>query len=874
MAAGSPFAQCSAQERALTIQGSLWLVRDAFRGRSDGQHDLPSANASVSNAVCFSQRLLDVTTGGQQAASRRWAGLLVALCEELLTVTWACSSTSPQSTKEMLVTAGKRLQQALEVYARNTHAATHPASTAPQPIPGSQHLLLMRCLLVYTLARSWGMLIVACRQRGKLHYAQRNHSASQRSLAPLREALWAELPALPAAARCAAPAEMLSDASSEPALNAKHIFELLQMSYGVLPLLVPLEESPDSRAAPAAEPAEAAAAMPPCRDVTPPRLGGVFCAALTEASLAAQPSPLLDGSGAYRPWSDGQEQPALSSAGQWGAYLQYAESSLVATSIDLQPTSQGLPAGSLGMLLGLHLRAGSEAAQVEAWAFAEAAQARRHRDAPGSGGSEIPVYHDRSRPVGALGLPSARVSPGHPAFGRASVPGEGHTARHFASSASHTAARWLQRDGAAAQLTDAVLLPLLRCLSAPTTARRMGEVPAHWFSLPSGRPSPGAQRVSDHTASRHSSGTCAQRSRLPPPDEWETAERHPEETTPEHRPQVDDTGSDISGAIRNGRCRDRHDFRFVRRRHLFAREPSQASFCPRKPRRTRERPLDPSILARMAGHVLAQGAQSEDAAALGLLAALAACEQREQPPLLHLPAAAWPEPSRAGQSSSWPPPPSATAGWRERQPRVRRTTRLTEALCASYAGGVDDSDCGREAAVVFMGAALGGQATSRGEPAGSGREGASRAPPLAAQQTGREVIQLLWGLGVRVPVRLRLPQSQFAALSYIHWRCDDAIRALRVLSEAAAILTADAAAGRVDAEAPSARASASASAYSLQVDMAIAQAARSAEVALASVSGLITSAERLNLLPPTLAHRLLMRLRASAPAVPPAARAS
>jgi hypothetical protein len=130
----------------------------------------------------------------------------------------------------------------------------------------------------------------------------------------------------------------------------------------------------------------------------------------------------------------------------------------------------------------------------------------------------------------------------------------------------------------------------------------------------------------------------------------------------------------------------------------------------------------------------------------------------------------------------------------------------------------------------------------------------------------------MWGLGVRVPVRLRLPQSQFAALSYIHWRCDDAIRALRVLSEAAAILTADAAAGRADAEAPSARSAASASAYSLQVDMAVAQAARSAEATLASVSGLISSAGRLDLLPPILAHRLSMRLRACAPAVPPVAK--
>jgi hypothetical protein len=295
----------------------------------------------------------------------------------------------------------------------------------------------------------------------------------------------------------------------------------------------------------------------------------------------------------------------------------------------------------------------------------------------------------------------------------------------------------------------------------------------------------------------------------------------------------------------------------VRRRHLFAREPSQASFCPRKPRRTRERPLDPSILCRMAGHVLAQGAQSEDAATLGLLAALAAHEQRKQPPLLHLPSAARPE-----LGISWSTPPSA-AGGEEGRPRVRRATRLTEALCASYTGGGDDLNFGRELPVPCTGAALDCQAPPQGER-----------PRSDSGQAGREVIQLLWGLGVRVPVRLRLPQSQFATLSYIHWRCDDAIRALRVLSEAAAILTADAAAGRADADAPSVRAAASASAYSLQVDMAIAQAARSAEVALASVSGLVTSAERLDLLPPTLAHRLLIRLRAVSPAVPPGAKVS
>jgi hypothetical protein len=117
---------------------------------------------------------------------------------------------------------------------------------------------------------------------------------------------------------------------------------------------------------------------------------------------------------------------------------------------------------------------------------------------------------------------------------------------------------------------------------------------------------------------------------------------------------------------------------------------------------------------------------------------------------------------------------------------------------------------------------------------------------------------LLRALGVRAPpARALLPQAQLAALLYAHLRCDDVVRALRVLTEASAHVAADASAGAVPVAA---------------AEAALRAAADAMQARLAEAAALLEDVGKASLLPTVLCARLHSALLAAAAAATQGAR--
>ena len=120
-----------------------------------------------------------------------------------------------------------------------------------------------------------------------------------------------------------------------------------------------------------------------------------------------------------------------------------------------------------------------------------------------------------------------------------------------------------------------------------------------------------------------------------------------------------------------------------------------------------------------------------------------------------------------------------------------------------------------------------------------------RAPRAAAAQ-------LLQHLGVRPPpARARLPQAQVGALLYASMRCDDVVRALRILTDASSHVAADASAGAVPPDA---------------AEAALRAAADAMQARVAEAAALVEDTARRQLLPAVLAARLHASLLAAAAA--------
>lgn len=143
------------------------------------------------------------------------------------------------------------------------------------------------------------------------------------------------------------------------------------------------------------------------------------------------------------------------------------------------------------------------------------------------------------------------------------------------------------------------------------------------------------------------------------------------------------------------------------------------------------------------------------------------------------------------------------------------------------------------------------------------------APPLPAGAPAplpRAIaVNLLRNLGIRAPPpRARMSQAQLGALVYVHLRCDDVVRSLRVLSEASAAVAAAASA--------TASKAAIADASADGAEAALCAAAAVMQTRLEAAAALIEDTAKLRLLPPILSARLRDALMRSAAAVTRGAR--